>query len=91
MEFFDDSCLHGVLGVNSVWLPKQQTWATFFNLHKCKMAMDRYRSCLILELLVPTSSVIPRLRVVWFVESNCNVSFLSQGQCIALKVKECQV
>ena len=54
----------------------------FFNLHKCKMAMDRYRSCLILELLVPKSSVI---------ESKCNVSFLSQGQCIALKVKECQV
>ena len=51
------------------------TLGNFCNLHKCTMAADRYRSFLILEPLVPTSSVIPRLRVVWFVESSFNVSF----------------
>ena len=51
------------------------TLDNFFNLHKCKMAADRYRSCLILEPLVPTSSVIPRLRVAWFVESSLIVGF----------------
>ena len=50
------------------------TMGNFLILHKCKMAADRYRSVLILELLVPTSSVIPRLSVVWLVESNVNVS-----------------
>ena len=51
------------------------TLGNFFNLHKCKMAADRYRSCLILEPLVLTSSVVPRLRVVWFVESSFSVGF----------------
>ena len=36
------------------------TLGNFFNLHKCKMAADRYRSLLILEPLVSTSSVVPR-------------------------------
>ena len=45
----------------------------------------------ILEPFVLTSSVVPCLRVVSFVESSFNVSFLWQGQCHALKVKECQV
>ena len=34
------------------------TLGNFFNLHKCKMAADRYRSFFILEPLVPTSSVV---------------------------------
>ena len=50
------------LGINSAWLPMRQPWATFFNLHKCKMAADRYRSFFILEPFVLTSSVVPRLR-----------------------------
>ena len=33
------------------------TLGNFFNLHKCKMAADRYRSFLILEPLVPTSQM----------------------------------
>ena len=41
-----------------------------FNLHKRKMAVDRYRSFLILEPFVLTSSVVPRLRVVSFVKVN---------------------
>ena len=84
------------IGINSAWATKLNlfqaaTLGNFFNLHKCKMATDRYRSLLILELLVPTSSVIPRLRIVWFVESSFNVSFWCHGQYPALKVKECQV
>ena len=51
------------------------TLGNFLNFQKCKMAADRYRSFLILEPLVPMSSVIPRLRVVWFVESSCSVGF----------------
>ena len=53
------------------------TLGNFFNLHKCKMAADRYlyRRFLILEPLVPTSSVVPRLRVVSFVESSFSVGF----------------
>ena len=51
------------------------TLGNFFKLHKRKMAADRYRSCLILEPFVLTSSVVPRLRVVSFVESSFNVSF----------------
>ncbi len=67
------------------------TLGNFFNLHKRKMAADRYRSFLILERFVVTSSVVHRLRVVAFVESSFNVSFWCQGQCHALKVKECQI
>ena len=48
------------------------TLGNFFNLHKCKTAADRYRRFLILKPLVPTSSVILRLRVVWFVDSRIN-------------------
>ena len=51
------------------------TLGNFFNLHKCKMAADRYRSFLILEPLVPRSSVVPRLRVVWLVDSSFSVGF----------------
>ena len=51
------------------------TLGNFFNLHKRKMAADRYRSFLILEPFVLTLSVVPRLRVVSFVESSFNVSF----------------
>ena len=51
------------------------TLGNFFNLHKRKMAEDRYRSFLILEPFVLTSSVVPRWRVVSFVESSFNVSF----------------
>ena len=55
------------------------TLGNFFNLHKCKMAADRYRSFLILEPLVSTSSVIPSLRVIWFVESSFSVGFSFQN------------
>ncbi len=51
------------------------TLGNFFNLHKRKMAADRYRRFLILERFVLTSSVVHRLRVVAFVESSFNVSF----------------
>ena len=51
------------------------TLGNFFNLHKCKMAADRYRCFLILEPFVLTSSIVPRLRVVAFVECSFNVSF----------------
>ena len=51
------------------------TLGNFFYLHKRKMAADRYRSFLILEPFVLTLSVVPRLRVVSFVESSFNVSF----------------
>ena len=51
------------------------TLGNFFNLHKCKMATDQYRRFLILEPLVPTSSAIPCLRVVWFVETSFSVGF----------------
>ena len=44
------------------------TLGNFFNLHKRKMAADRYRSFLILEPFVLTSSVAPRRRAVSFVE-----------------------
>ena len=43
------------------------TLGNFFNLHKRKMAADRYRSFLILEPFVLTSSLVPRLRVSLFV------------------------
>ena len=39
---------------------KAATLGNFFNLHKRKMAADRYRSFLILEPFVLTSSVVPR-------------------------------
>ena len=51
------------------------TLGNFFNWHKFKMAADRYRLFWILEPFVLTPSVVPRLRVVWFVESSFNVSF----------------
>ena len=57
------------------WVAQAATLGNFFYLHKCKMAADRYRSFLILEPFVPTSSVIPRLRVVWFVKSSFSVGF----------------
>ena len=50
------------------------TLGNFFNLHKRTMAADRYRSFLILAPFVLTSSIVPRLRVVSFVESSFNVS-----------------
>ena len=56
IEFFADSYLYGVS--DQIQLGAQApTLGNFFNLHKCKMAADRYRSFLILEPLVPTSQV----------------------------------
>ena len=75
MEFFADSYLYGVSEQIQLGCPSSNLWQLFFNLHKCKMAADRYRSFLIFEPLVPTSSVIPRLRVVWFVESSFSIGF----------------
>ena len=67
------------------------TLGNFLNFHKRKMAADRYRRFLILEPFVLTASVVPRWRVVSFVESSFYVSFWCQGQRNALKVNECQV
>ena len=74
MEFFADSYLYGVSEEIELGCPSGNLGQRFY-LHKCKMATDRYRSFLILETLVSTSSVIPRLRVVWFVEFSFSVGF----------------
>ena len=75
MEFFLLIRIHIGSRDKSSLVAQAPTLGNFFNLHKCKMATDRYRSFLILEPFVLTPSVVPRLRVVWFVESSFNVSF----------------
>ena len=51
------------------------------------MAAARY----VIMCYTRTACVIPRLRVVLFVESRFIVNFSFQGQCYALKVNEFQV
>ena len=70
------------------------TLGNFFNLHKYKKSTARYVNICytrVLKPLVVMSSVISRVRVVWFMESICNVSFLFQGQGYAMKVNEFQM
>ena len=68
------------LGINSAWLPNWQTWASFLICINARWPRIDIEVFLILELLVLTSSVIPCLRVVWFVLSSFNVSVWCQVQ-----------
>ena len=63
------------------------TLGNFFNLHKCKMAADQYRSFLILEPLVPTSSVVPtsfKGSLVRRIQSQCRILISRSISCIKM-------
>ena len=74
-SFFADSYLYGVSEQIQLGCPSGNLGQLFLICINARWPLIDVEVFLYSNPLVPTSSVIPLLRVVWFVESSFNVGF----------------